>query len=329
MGLKMKDKIDLLTKEDSTSDQYKKISVVIPVKNMGAKITQCLESVFNQTYPPFEVIVVDGHSTDYTVENAEKFEIRILYEEYGTRAGANQVGIDNAKGDFIAFTDADCIPESNWLELLIDEFRDGIVGVGGSVKNVGDSLWQKSINLSQNTFLGSANSIQGRRFKHKKFVISISGCNSIYRKEDLIKISGFKTYLTTAEDTELNNRLLKHGKLLYVPEAVIVHNHGRGLADFSKRMKQYGFGRADSLLVDLQIIPPILVLLVFFVAFIQFEIFKLSIILYLLIIFAFTMKIFINNPNPLYLFSVPITFMIEHAYYTVGFWSGIVKRLYS
>jgi len=44
------------------------ISVIIPVKNEKEKIGRCLEAVFNQTRKPFEVIVVDGHSTDKTVE---------------------------------------------------------------------------------------------------------------------------------------------------------------------------------------------------------------------------------------------------------------------
>lgn len=59
-----------------------KITIIIPVKNEADKIEQCLEAVFNQTIKPFEVIVVDGHSADNTVENAE--------------------------GDFLAFTDVDC-----------------------------------------------------------------------------------------------------------------------------------------------------------------------------------------------------------------------------
>ena len=46
-----------------------KISVVIPVKNEEEKIERCLEAVFDQTAKPYEVIVVDGHSTDKTVEN--------------------------------------------------------------------------------------------------------------------------------------------------------------------------------------------------------------------------------------------------------------------
>jgi glycosyltransferase involved in cell wall biosynthesis len=49
------------------------LSVIIPVKkNEAEKIEQCLEAVFSQSYKPYEVIVVDGHSTDKTVENAKK-----------------------------------------------------------------------------------------------------------------------------------------------------------------------------------------------------------------------------------------------------------------
>ena len=50
-----------------------KISVIISVKNEEEKIERCFEAVFNQTIKPFEVIVVDGHSMDKTVENARKF----------------------------------------------------------------------------------------------------------------------------------------------------------------------------------------------------------------------------------------------------------------
>ncbi len=65
----------------------KKISVIIPVKNEAEKIERCLEAVFNQTIKPFEVIVVDGHSTDKTVERVRKFPVKPLYEDYHTRAG--------------------------------------------------------------------------------------------------------------------------------------------------------------------------------------------------------------------------------------------------
>ncbi|NQE44642.1 Glycosyltransferase AglE [ANME-1 cluster archaeon GoMg2] len=108
-----------------------KISVVIPVKNEAGKIERCLEAVFNQSHKPHEMIVVDGHSTDKTVENARKFSVKILYADYHTRAGACKIGVESAKGDFVAFTDADCIPEKSWLENQIEVFNERYIGVGG------------------------------------------------------------------------------------------------------------------------------------------------------------------------------------------------------
>ncbi|RLG35260.1 hypothetical protein DRN97_00405 [Methanosarcinales archaeon] len=59
-----------------------KISVIIPVRNEAEKIERCFETVFNQTIKPFEVIVVDGHYADKTVESADFSILRNLYNEY-------------------------------------------------------------------------------------------------------------------------------------------------------------------------------------------------------------------------------------------------------
>jgi cellulose synthase/poly-beta-1,6-N-acetylglucosamine synthase-like glycosyltransferase len=300
-----------------------KISVIIPVKNEAKKIETCIEAVLAQSYPAFEVIVVDGHSTDETVCVAQKFPVKILYENYRTRAGANQVGIENSNGNYIAFTDADCIPKKDWLENLIKEFKDGIVGVGGGIINLGDGIWARSINLAVGTFLGSANSVQGRFFKEKRFVNSISGCNSMYRKRDLVDIKGFDVTLGTAEDTELNSKLLKMGKLLYTPDAIICHNHNRGVKDFAKRMFQYGYGRAQSRLWDIQIIPPVFLIILL-----------ASVVITPLVLIGFAMLYFIllfftgfyfswKEKDPRFIFSIPIILFLEHSSYTLGFWRGI------
>lgn len=304
-----------------------KISVIIPVKNEAEKIERCLEAVFNQTIKPFEVIVVDGHSTDKTVENARKFPVKILYEDYGTVGGARQVGVENAEGDFIAFTDADCIPEKDWLENLIKEFDDGIVGVGGGTKNIGKGLWEKSIALALDSFLGSANSVQDRVFKEKRFVKSISGCNSMYRKEDLIKVGGFNVGLSINEETELNRRLTKLGKLLYTPNAIVLHNQSRKLRDFAKRMYLFGYGRGKNRLWDLQVIPPIIGLITLLLPFISLKAFLFMIFLYGFVLLCFDFKIFMKIKEPKYLLSIPIVFIIEHLLYAIGFWRGILKSL--
>lgn len=302
-----------------------KISVIIPVKNEEKKIEQCLAAVFAQSFVPDEVIIVDGHSTDETVKKAQKYPVLIFYENYHTRAGANQIGIENANGDFIAFTDADCIPEKDWLENLMKEFREGIVGVGGGIINLGDGLWEKSINLAVGTFLGSANSVQGRFFKEKRYVRSISGCNSMYRKLDLLRVGGFDVTLGTAEDTELNSKLLKIGKLLYTPASIIHHNHNRGLKDFAKRMHQYGYGRAKSKLFDIQIIPPIFIVILLASIVITPLIFIAFVALYLVILLISGLYFFIRQKDPRYILTVPLILLIEHCCFTVGFWRGVLK----
>lgn len=307
------------------SKPNKSISVIIPTKNEEEKIEKCLEAVFSQTIKPHEVIVVDGHSIDRTVENAKKFPLKILYEKYHTRAGACQIGVENATGEYIAFTDADCMPEKDWLKNLMKEFDVGIVGVGGGIKNLGEGVWGKSINYVMGTFLGSANSVQGRFFKNKRYVNSISGCNSFYRREDLLKVGGFDVRLSTAEDTELNKKLLRFGKLLYTPDAIINHNHQRGLKKFGKRMYQYGYGRAKGLLWDLQVIPPIFILLIFVSLIFTQWLFLGLVAIYAIILIVMGIRFVAEERRLKYLISVPIVYVIEHVLYTIGFWRGLLR----
>jgi glycosyltransferase involved in cell wall biosynthesis len=103
------------------------ISVIIPVLNEGGKIERCLKSVFAQSLPPCEVIVIDGKSSDDTVDRAKKFPVRMFYEDCHSIAHGRQLGVENASGEYLAFTDADCVADKDWLASLFKEFCDGIV----------------------------------------------------------------------------------------------------------------------------------------------------------------------------------------------------------
>ena len=302
-----------------------KISVIIPVKNEAEKIKRCLTAVFNQTIKPYEVILVDGHSRDKTVENTKKFPVRIFYEDYHTRAGACQIGVENAKGEYVAFTDADCIPERDWLENLVKEFDEVIIGVGGGIKNIGEDLWEKSIALAMETFLGSANSVQGRFFKDKRYVKSISGCNSMYRRKDILKVGGFNVISPGAEDAELNRKLLKFGKLLYTPNGIISHNHRWNLKEFAKKMYRYGYERGLIRAVDLQVIPPFIVLFALISLIFTSWIFLSLFGIYLLILLFAGTKCAIQEKEFKYAFSIPIVYGIEHSMYTVGIWKSLIR----
>ena len=300
-----------------------RVSVIIPVKNEAAKIEQCLEAVFSQSLKPYEVIIVDGHSTDGTVERAQKFPAKVLYEDYHTRGGARQVGIVNAAGEYVAFTDASCVPHKDWLRSLIEEFDTDTIGAGGATVYQDEGFWPKSVNLAFSTFIGSANSVQGRYFKEKRSVKSISGGNSMYRRADIMSIGGFNTGFVS-EDADLNGRLIKRGKLVYTPEAIILRHQDRGLNNFVVQIYRWGMVRAATRLWEVQIIPPILVPLVLISLIFTPWVLLASLGLYLLVILIAGVRFAIQEKDPRYLVSIPIVFIIEHTVYTVGFWKEII-----
>lgn len=86
------------------------ISVIIPLYNKEKQIAHTLQSVFKQTFQDFEVVVVDDGSTDSSVAEVEKFSdsrIRLIHQKNAGVAAARNRGIEEAKGDLIAFLDAD------------------------------------------------------------------------------------------------------------------------------------------------------------------------------------------------------------------------------
>ena len=301
-----------------------KISVIIPVRNEADKIEQCLKAVFAQSLKPYEVIVVDGHSTDGTVDKARKFPVKILYENSNSIAQGRQIGIENAEGEYVAFTDADCIVDKDWLANLLKEFDDGIIGVGGGIKNVGHGFWEESIYLAMDTFIGSANTIQGRFLKRKRFVSSISACNSMYRKRDILGIGGFNTSLPGGEELELNKRLSKVGKLRYTPQAVVIHHHDWTLREFAKKMFRYGKERGMIRAWNIQITPaviaPLLVLSLIFTQWIFTSVFGF----YLLLLIIMGLKFAIHKRDIRYQIAIPFIYFIEHVAYSLGIWRGLI-----
>ncbi len=301
-----------------------KISVIIPVRNEADKIERCLQAVLAQSLKPCEVIVVDGHSTDGTVEIAGKFPVRVLYEDYHSIGGGRQLGVEKAKGDYVAFTDADAIPDKEWTGNLIKEFADGIIGVGGKIVNIDRGFWQRSVNLAFSTFLGSANSVQGRLFQKKRLVNTISACNSMYRRKCILEVGGFNTNLIS-EDSELNGRLLKKGNLLYIPEAVVLHDQDKGLKDFAKLMFRWGKGIRETRRWKVQVIPPLLVPLLIPCAIFLPKVFLALLGLYFLTVVAVGAKFAVQEKDIRYLASIPIVYIIQHALYSAGFWKEVIR----
>jgi len=301
------------------------ISVVVPTRNSERRIGKCLDSICNQSYKPSEIIVVDGHSVDKTVEQAQKFPVKIILEDYGTVGGARQVGVEKSKGEFVALTDDDTIPDRDWLKNLIKEFNDGIVGVGGRVKYVGNGSWGKSIALCMNSLIGSGSSVQGRLYTNKRLVKSISGCNCMYLRKTLMEVGGFNVGLSVNEDTELNRRICKKGRLLYTPDATVSHLQDRGLRGFANRMYQFGYGRGKLRLWAPSCAPPLFVFLLVLSLPFTYWAFAFASIAYMFALVSMGLKFAIRMRQFKYIVLIPIVYVVEHFSYSIGFWKGLLR----
>ncbi len=112
----------------------KTISVVVLAFNEENNITECLESLMNQTVTPDEIIIVDNNSTDKTVQIAKKYPIKILHETRQGIAHARNAGFSAAQGVIIARIDADCVAHKNWVEnILLSMEDDSVAGVTGLI----------------------------------------------------------------------------------------------------------------------------------------------------------------------------------------------------
>ena len=102
------------------------ISVVIPAYNEEKRIAATLKSIFNQSRPADEVIVVDNNSSDKTASIASEMGATVIIEKKQGVTFARNTGFDHAKGDVIARTDADTIVPSDWIERISTHFESDL-----------------------------------------------------------------------------------------------------------------------------------------------------------------------------------------------------------
>jgi glycosyltransferase involved in cell wall biosynthesis len=103
------------------TEQYPLVSVIIPVYNGARFLRAALESVFAQTYRPFEVIVVDDGSTDDSATIAQSFpDVRYIHQTNQGVAAARNAGLEAAQGEFFAFLDQDDLWTPEKLTLQVD-----------------------------------------------------------------------------------------------------------------------------------------------------------------------------------------------------------------
>ncbi len=110
------------------------VSVIIPVKNGGQTLESCLRSIKRSYYKKYEIIVVDDHSTDNTIDITKHFQCTVIQAEDGKGANAaRNLGAQNAKGEILMFLDADIVIARETMlgiiETLEETHIDAVVGI--------------------------------------------------------------------------------------------------------------------------------------------------------------------------------------------------------
>jgi glycosyltransferase involved in cell wall biosynthesis len=208
-----------------------KVSVIIPAHNEEKFIAETLKAVLAQDYPNYEVIVVDNASTDKTSEIVSAFpEVKLIYEGRKGLLWARECGRINATGDILVNTDADCIPDSDWLSQGVSKFTgDHIVAVTGPCYfHDAGPVFRRATFKFQRTVYPLFNSL----FQLMRVGAVLIGGNTFIRAKALKEIGGYNTKIVFyGEDTDTAKRLSKKGKIKFKNDVVTNTSSRRFVAE--------------------------------------------------------------------------------------------------
>jgi glycosyltransferase involved in cell wall biosynthesis len=224
-------------------------SVVIPTYNRPEKLDRTLASVRDQTTDDYEVVVVDdgstaaGHGTVLD-RHAEDPRVTVHRQENAGPAAARNRGWRHARGQFVLFTDDDCVVPPDWVESLADAFEDGVAAVGGSLVPVEELLetnrFARAHRLrDQMNYDSPDGTVRGHEG------LNVGGtANVAYRRSVLEELGGFDESfpLAAGEDADLQRRVIERGyEMKFVP-VTVRHNDDYEWQSFVKRAVRSGKG---------------------------------------------------------------------------------------
>ncbi len=223
------------------------ISIIIPARNEQQTLKDCLDSLTRLNYPKErrEILVVDGMSTDNTREIAELYNtILVENPKQSHRSGIN-LGFEKSKGDIIAFTDADCIVDENWVQNSLKYFNGSITGVSGPIQlPPQQSTFQQAVAFLFSLAVRIAKSSHRETQEGVEGVNDFPTCNAIYRKAALRSVMPLDEKLYGGSDLELNYRLRQAGcRLLVTPDVRVWHCKRDTPKRFWIQMYRYAIAR--------------------------------------------------------------------------------------
>ncbi len=221
-------------------------SVVIPVYNRPHEVDELLQSLNNQTYTEFEVILVEDGSNlpckDIADQYFKSLNITYLYKKNTGPGDSRNVGAEKAKGEFIVFFDSDCIIPKDYFKIVHDYIQNNAVDCygGPDAAHPSFSPVQKAINYTMTSFI-TTGGIRGKeknldQYQPRSFNMGI-------RKSIFQKLHGFSN-IHPGEDPDLSYKIIDAGyNVKLISEAYVFHKRRIDFSKFSKQVYKFGLVR--------------------------------------------------------------------------------------
>jgi arabinofuranan 3-O-arabinosyltransferase len=209
-----------------------RVSIIIPTKNSGRFLGNLLESIQRQSFQPIETIVIDGHSTDGTIEIAQRYGARILTYDPGLAEGKfdaphrRNYGATMARGTYVYYVDADMELDPNTVREALDLCDAGAAAVIIAEHSFGTGPWARAKAFERATYLGD-DAIEAPRFFNREVWIELGGLD--------------ETLGGGGDDWDLHESVKKSGYSIARTKSVVRHNEGDlKLRQLLKKRYMYG-----------------------------------------------------------------------------------------
>lgn len=205
----------------------KKISIIIPVYNAEQYIDNCLKSLIGQTYKNIEIILVDDGSKDSSydicLEYSKKYSfIKIFHKTNGGPSSARNLGISKASGDYICFVDSDDTVSEYYVEKLLENKADMVLG--GFIELINEN--KKNVKMCNSIQMFKDEEIYIKFIEASESDIYNSPWCKLYKRNIIEKNKlRYDESLRMGEDLEFNINYLKYCKsMIIIPDCLYYYN---------------------------------------------------------------------------------------------------------
>ncbi|HZT75719.1 MAG TPA: glycosyltransferase [Vicinamibacterales bacterium] len=218
---------------------WPRVSVIVCAYNAADTLDDNLQSLERLTYPDYEIVLVNDGSRDRTGEIARQYaKVRVIDTPNQGLSAARNVGLAEATGEIVAYTDADTRVDPDWLTFLVQPFlHSDVVGSGGpNVVPPDDPPIAQCIARAPG---GPTHVLLDDRIAEH-----VPGCNMAFRRDALLAIGGFNPiYLRAGDDVDVCWRLQQRGwKIGFASSALVWHHHRASVKAYWRQQVGYGEG---------------------------------------------------------------------------------------